>query len=162
MSGLRFSLRCRLVSRSDSEKFWVVLRCRFGNFQQMLHNFSGNLFPVLFAFGRSVDKVFQLEYGFGQCCLYVQRLLGWCACLHWPLICFVTVQLADGADLEPYSIDRADALGLKVIHLGTTELRCHGWCRFFAQHFVCLPLGCFGSGGNFYHQQLSWRELMTL
>ena len=39
---------------------------------------------------------------------YVQRLLGWFACLQcWPILFFVTVQLADGADLEFYSIDSA-------------------------------------------------------
>ena len=67
-SGLRFSSKCRLLSRSDSENFWVTLRCRFGNFQQMLQNFSGNLFPISFALADRWTKFSTVEVPKSQPC----------------------------------------------------------------------------------------------
>ena len=108
LSGLGFSLKGRRVSRSVAEKFWVTLRCKVGKFQQFLQKFSGNPFPILFAFDRAVDKVFYQDSGLCRFCVYVQRLLGWCACLQcWPILYFVKFQLAGGADLGPYFMDSA-------------------------------------------------------
>ena len=111
LHGLGFRLKGRQLSRSVAEKFWGTfghIALQSWKFSADLHNFSGITFPVLVSFYRAVGKVFYPASGLCKFCLNIQRLFGWCACLQcWPLLYFVTVQLADGADLEPYSMDSA-------------------------------------------------------
>ena len=101
-SWFEFYSMCSQFVRPDSERFLARLRLRCRNFLPMLAHFAGTFFPFSFTLGSVVDKVIYMDCGCRHCCIFIQRLVRRCSSLqHWAFLCFMSFQLADGADPGP-------------------------------------------------------------
>ena len=105
LCGMGFSWIGGQLLLSVTRNFCVTLQSKVGNLRQTFHEFSSTAPSGVSPFYRGVGKVFHPAPGLGKFYLGMQKVLRWSTCLQsWPLIYFVTVQLADGSDLEPYSM----------------------------------------------------------
>ena len=84
------------------------LRCR--SFLQMLGHFAGTVFPFSFTLDSIVDKVIYMDCGSRHCYNSIQRLVGQRSSLQpWAFLCFMSFQLADGANPGPDYLGSTDA-----------------------------------------------------
>ena len=148
---VRFSLDVQPVRASRLREIFGPVATPMWNFSTNVGSLRRYCFPFSFTLDSIVDKVIYMDCGYRHCCTSIQRLVGQRSSLQpWAFLCFMSFQLADGANRDrTISAVQTSALDLEEIHLQTTPLRCHGWCQFFVQWSVYLPLGYFRSGGNF-------------
>ena len=132
-----FVLSGRLFYQSVAGKFWVTLHGKVGNFQKTMHEFSGIVLSGVASCSKELGKVFYPAPGLFNFGLDIQRILRWYACFQcWPLMYFITVRLAEGADLEPYCMDSENAFPLEAICRRTTRSLFRGWCPSCVQPSV--------------------------
>ena len=105
LHGTGFRQVGRRLFLSASRNLGITLQSEVRNLRQTFHKFSSAATSGVFTFYSRVDKVLHHAPGFGKFCLDIQqRLRRFTYLQNWPLVFFITVQLADGADLEPYSV----------------------------------------------------------
>ena len=75
----------------------------------MLGHFAGTVFPFSFTLDSIVDKVIYMDCGCRHCCTSIQRLVGQRSSLQpWAFLCFMSFQLADGANPGPVYLGSTD------------------------------------------------------
>ena len=108
-SWFDFHSTCSQFVRPDSGRFLAQLRLRCGSFLQMLGHFAGTVSPFSFTLDSIVDKVIYMDCGCRHCYTSIQRLVGQRSSLQpWAFLCFMSFQLADGANPGPDYLGSTD------------------------------------------------------
>ena len=98
-SWFDFHSTCWQFLRHNSGRFLAQLQLRRGISPPMLGHFAGAVCPFSFIVDSIVDKVFYIDCAFRRGYTTIQQLAGPCSSLQpWACLCFMSFQLADGAN----------------------------------------------------------------
>ena len=132
-------LSSRRFSHLVAWNFGVILQCQVRNFQRIMHEFSGTVLSGADSFRRAVGKVFYPAPGLFNFCLVTQKILRWCTSFQcWPMMFFVMVRLADGADLELYCMESDSECLSSRSHLSSHDKVSISWLVPFVCSALCL------------------------
>ena len=100
---------CSQFVRPNSGRFLARLQPRCEIFLTMLGHLAGTFFPFSFTHDSVVDKVICMDCGCSHRYTFTKRLVGQRFSLQrWAILCFMSLQLADGANPGPDCFGSAD------------------------------------------------------